>query len=90
MIFFCRCGFGENKIINNNNVYDAHKIVCKECQTSYQPLLTINCFEINKKNHNNDTDDDMKLIWSSQVRYLSPYGVRFGLEESMQLLGKIY
>jgi hypothetical protein len=78
------CGFGENNIINNNNIYDAHRIVCKDCQTHYQPLLSINCYEIN------NNDDDMKLIWSSQVRYISPYGVRYGMEESMQLLGNVH
>ena len=91
-------GFGHcqlNTHLASKDVRAAHRILCPDCHRDAAPLLHVQCYEL-KSVHAVDIaacsptpTTILETCWSVKVELMSPFGLRFGLEEVVGLLGDI-
>lgn len=86
----------ENKIMMNKEkdiLHDLHLISCPSCRKQISPKLLIKCFTaeiIDMKTKSRGKTKEMpqlELLWSTDVDYISPYALRYAIEDLLRSVG---
>ena len=62
----------------------AHQLQCPQCRAFVIPSLHIRCYQ----KLESPNDGALQMVWSKDVPYFSPYGLRYGIEEVMLEIGE--
>lgn len=93
-------GFGQGARVSNPNllgrydslgIVDAHSLKCPQCAALLEPLLHVRCYSKSSASASSLKSvevDSLSVLWEENVRYLSPFGLRFGIEELIQEMGE--
>ena len=75
------------------DIINAHRIFCPVCRASFTPYLHVKCYGLVDKmlvptDKTPNNKDNLRMLWDEKVAYLSPFGLRFGIEEVAHQIGE--